>query len=63
MRDLHSGPAAQDDGNLNVWAPTRRFFELPEARRADLGGTGSWYRWSEEIDFDIDGGVEDSSDG
>ena len=40
----------------------RQFFELPEARRADLGSPGSRNRWSEELDFDIDGGVKDGSD-
>ena len=49
MRELHSGPATQDDGNLKVWSPTRRFFELPEARRADLSSPGSWHMWSEEL--------------
>ena len=39
------------------------FFELREARRADLGFAGAWYRWSKELDFDIDdGGFEVGSD-
>ena len=49
VRELHSGPSAQEDGNVNLWAPTRRFFELPEARRTDLGNPGSLHRWSEEF--------------
>ena len=49
MHELHSGPAAQDDGNLNVWALMQRSFGLPEACRADLGSLGWWHRWSDEL--------------
>ena len=48
---------------MNVCAPTRWFFELPEAHRVDLGSPGSWNGWIEELDIDIDGGVKDDSDG
>ncbi|KAH9169762.1 hypothetical protein EDB89DRAFT_2072613 [Lactarius sanguifluus] len=56
VHDLHSDPAVQGDIGQDVWAPARRFFELPKARLADLGGAGVWLRWS-------DGGADDGGDG
>ncbi|KAH9168554.1 hypothetical protein EDB89DRAFT_2073835 [Lactarius sanguifluus] len=56
VHDLHSDPAVQGDIGHGVWAPARRFFELPKARLADLGVAGAWHRWS-------DGGADDGGDG
>ncbi|KAI9433131.1 hypothetical protein H4582DRAFT_1820081, partial [Lactarius indigo] len=60
VRDLHSDPSVtQGDSSQDVWAPTRRFFELRKARLEDLGGAGA-----EELEFDMDdGGIEDGGDG
>ncbi|KAH9023828.1 hypothetical protein EDB85DRAFT_2183174 [Lactarius pseudohatsudake] len=63
VRDLHSDSAAQGYSSQAVWEPARRFFEPRKARLEDLGGAGTWHRWSEELEFDTDdGGVEDGSD-
>ncbi|KAH9025906.1 hypothetical protein EDB84DRAFT_1503316, partial [Lactarius hengduanensis] len=49
---------------LDVREPVRRFFELRKVRLEDLDGAGSWHRWGEELEFDMDdGGVEDVGDG
>ncbi|KAH9022599.1 hypothetical protein EDB84DRAFT_1564944 [Lactarius hengduanensis] len=63
VRDLHSDSAAQGYSSQGVWEPARRFFEPRKARLEDLGGAGTWHRWSEELEFDMDNGVaEDGSD-
>ncbi|KAH9012268.1 hypothetical protein EDB84DRAFT_1536650 [Lactarius hengduanensis] len=64
VRGLHYDSAAQGDSSQDIWEPARRFFELRKARLEDLAGAGSWHRWDEELEFDMDdGGVEDVGDG
>ena len=37
VRELHSGPASQDDGGLDGWALTQPFFKSQRAYHTDMG--------------------------